>query len=86
MRAPGLLGLLWLVSVAIAVPPALTLHDAVSTHLGESLEAESAAAGVNYDWMQEFREQATPLGRTLRADAVPIAALSVLQFLWDHSC
>ena len=24
-------------------------------------------------------------GRTLRADAVPIAALSVLQFLWDHS-
>ena len=25
-------------------------------------------------------------GRTLRADAVAIAALSVLQFLWDHSC
>ena len=25
-------------------------------------------------------------GRTLRADAVPIAALSVLQFLWDTSC
>lgn len=25
-------------------------------------------------------------GRTLRADAVPIAALSVLQFLWDQSC
>jgi 16S rRNA (uracil1498-N3)-methyltransferase len=24
--------------------------------------------------------------RTLRADAVPVAALSVLQFLWDHSC
>ena len=25
-------------------------------------------------------------GRTLRADAVPLAALSVLQFLWDRSC
>ena len=25
-------------------------------------------------------------GRTLRADAVPVAALSVLQFLWDTSC
>lgn len=25
-------------------------------------------------------------GRTLRADAVPLAALSVLQFLWDTSC
>jgi 16S rRNA (uracil1498-N3)-methyltransferase len=24
--------------------------------------------------------------RTLRADAVPIVAISVLQFLWDHSC
>jgi 16S rRNA (uracil1498-N3)-methyltransferase len=24
--------------------------------------------------------------RTLRADAVPVAAISVLQFLWDHSC
>lgn len=75
MRAPGLLGLLWLVSVAIAVPPALALHDAVSTHLGASLEAESAASGVNYDWMQEFREQATPLGRTLRADVIGFAAV-----------
>ncbi|MEQ1908561.1 MAG: 16S rRNA (uracil(1498)-N(3))-methyltransferase [Vicinamibacterales bacterium] len=25
-------------------------------------------------------------GRTLRADAVPVAAISVLQFLWDTSC
>jgi 16S rRNA (uracil1498-N3)-methyltransferase len=25
-------------------------------------------------------------GRTLRSDAVAVAALSVLQFLWDHSC
>lgn len=25
-------------------------------------------------------------GRTLRADAVPIAALSILEFLWDQSC
>ena len=25
-------------------------------------------------------------GRTLRADAVPLAAISILQFLWDHSC
>jgi 16S rRNA (uracil1498-N3)-methyltransferase len=24
--------------------------------------------------------------RTLRADAVPVAALSILQFLWDESC
>jgi 16S rRNA (uracil1498-N3)-methyltransferase len=24
--------------------------------------------------------------RTLRADAVPVAAISVLNFLWDHSC
>jgi 16S rRNA (uracil1498-N3)-methyltransferase len=24
--------------------------------------------------------------RTLRADAVPVAAISVLQFLWDHPC
>lgn len=64
-----------MVSVAIAVPPALALHDAVSTHLGESLEAETAASGVNYDWMQEFREQATPLGGTLRADVIGFSAV-----------
>jgi hypothetical protein len=51
------------------------MHDAISTHLGESLEADRVVSGVNYDWMREFREQATPLGQTLRADVIGFAAV-----------
>lgn len=75
IRAPGLLLLLWCASAAIALPPALAVRDAVASHLGESLEADAAASGVNYDWMQEFRAQASPLGQTLRADVIGFAAV-----------
>lgn len=75
LRAPGLVLLLWCGSVAITGLPALAVHDEVRRHLGDSLESEGAASGVNYDWMQEFREQASPLGQTLRPDVIGFAAV-----------
>lgn len=75
VRAPGLVLALWFVTLAITLPPALAVHDAVTTHLGDSLDADTAASGVNYDWLQEFREQTTPIGRTLRPDVIGFAAV-----------
>ena len=36
----------------------------IETHLGQSLAAEEAAAGTNYDWWQEFSAQARGLATT----------------------
>ena len=40
----------------------------LAQHLGDSLAADTAAAGVNYDWMQEFADQATRRRRHVQAD------------------
>ena len=74
-RAKSLVLLLWLTTLAVTIPPASELHTAVKTHLGSSLEADSAADGVNFDWLQEFRAQADPLGRSLRPDVIGFAAV-----------
>ncbi len=74
-RAPALIAILWAASLAITIPPALFLHAEVRAHLGASLAANTVASGVNFDWLQEFREQATPLGRTLRPDVIGFGAV-----------
>ena len=40
----------------------------LAQHLGASLAADTAASGVNYDWMQEFSDQASGLGDDVQAD------------------
>ena len=38
----------------------------LQTSLGSSLSANTAASGVNYDWMQEFMSDATGLSSTFK--------------------
>ena len=40
----------------------------LAQHLGASLAADTAASGVNYDWMQEFGDQAIRARHDLQAD------------------
>ena len=47
----------------------------LSSHLGASLAAETAASGVNYEWMQEFADQATGLGTTFRPTILGFGAV-----------
>lgn len=70
-----MLVVLWLATIVVTIPPALALRNEVSAHLGDSLASETAADSVNYEWWQEFRETATPLGRTLRTDVIGFAAV-----------
>jgi hypothetical protein len=74
-RAPFMLLVLWLVTMVVTIPPALALRDSISRHLGSSVEADTAADGINLDWFQEFRAQAGPLGRSLRSDVIGFAAV-----------
>jgi hypothetical protein len=66
-------------TVVLALPLAITMRGLLQTHLGTSLAAEGAAAGVNYDWWQEFssraaREDARGIGTTFSPTIIGFAA------------
>jgi hypothetical protein len=59
----------------LALPLAIAMRGTLAAHLGDSLAAESAAAGANYDWWQEFSAQATGLGTTFTPNVIGFAAV-----------
>ena len=72
-------------TLAAALPLALTLRDALRDHLGSSLEANQAADGVNYDWWQEFNLQATGIATTFTPSVIGAATtLDVATALLDE--
>jgi hypothetical protein len=71
----------WAATLLLALPLALALREMIASHLGPSLAASRVAAGVDWDWWQEFSAQATGLGTTFAPTIVGGAA--VLQNLSD---
>ena len=74
-RAPAVLIGVWAMTMAVSVPLALAVRDAIQTHLGNSLAADAAASGVNDDWMQEFGADATGLATTFKPAVVGFGAV-----------
>src|SRR5262245_45690885 len=74
-RAPFIVVGIWLLTTLVSLPLALSIRADLMGHLGSSLAAESAAQGVNYEWMQEFADQATGLGTTFRPTIIGFAAV-----------
>jgi len=74
-RAPWLVLGLWLSTLLLALPLSLALHGLIGEHLGASLAAQSAAAGVNYDWWNEFLAQSTGVGKTFVPAILGFAAI-----------
>jgi hypothetical protein len=74
-RAPWLIAGIWTSTVLLALPLALTLRREMLMHLGGSLASESAAAGVNFDWWNEFLAQAGSLGQTFVPSILGFAAV-----------
>jgi len=74
-RAPALLIGVWLATSIVSAPLALDVRDAMERHLGSSLEADAAAAGVNYDWMQEFTSQASGIATTVDPRVIGFGAV-----------
>jgi hypothetical protein len=74
-RVPAILCGVWLLTLSASVPLALTMRGMIAQHLGASLAADTAASGVNYDWMQEFSEQATGIGTTFKPTIIGFAAV-----------
>jgi hypothetical protein len=63
-RAPAVLVGVWVMTVLLSLPLTAAMRILLQDHLGSSLAADSAASGVNYDWMQEFGSQASGIGTT----------------------
>jgi hypothetical protein len=74
-RAPAILLGVWAVTLLVSVPLAAALRGMLAQHLGRSLAADTAASSVNYDWMQEFSDQATGLGVTFKPTIIGFAAV-----------
>ncbi len=74
-RAPAILIGVWALTLLVSVPLTLALRAMLAQHLGSSLAADTAASGVNYDWMQEFSDQATGLGTTFKPTIIGFGAV-----------
>jgi len=73
--APALLLGVWALTLLVSVPMAAAMRGMLAQHLGASLAADTAASGVNYDWMQEFSDQAAGLGVTFRPTILGFGAV-----------
>jgi len=74
-RAPWVVVGLWLSTLVVALPAALVLHGLIAAHLGDSLMADTAARGANYDWWNEFLVQASGIGQTFVPAIIGFAAV-----------
>ncbi|MGH9384392.1 MAG: hypothetical protein ACRD2N_08925 [Vicinamibacterales bacterium] len=74
-RAPWLIIGLWVSTILLTLPLAITLQGMLAQHLGQSLAAEAAAAGANYDWWNEFLAQAAGVGQSFVPAIIGFAAV-----------
>jgi hypothetical protein len=73
--APALLAGVWALTLVVTLPMAAAMRALLARHLGTSLAADAAARGVNYDWMQEFADQASGLGVTFKPTIIGFGAV-----------
>ena len=59
-------------TLLVAIPPALALHDAIASHLGASVAADTMASGVNWEWWEEFLAGGSGFERTFTPSVVGV--------------
>ena len=74
-RAPALIAGVWLSTLLLAWPLALSLRGMIADHLGASMAADAAATGTNYDWWNEFLAQTAGVGQTFVPAIIGFAAV-----------
>ena len=72
--APAIVCGVWALSLLLALPLGIVLRGMIRDHLGASLAAEAAAEGVNFDWWNEFLQQAGGIGSTFVPAIIGFAA------------
>src|SRR5689334_14155305 len=74
-RAPVLLAGVYIMTLVVAVPLVVVLRGMLVKSLGNSLAADSAAAGTNYEWMEQFSDQAAGIGVTFKPTIIGFGAV-----------
>src|SRR6185436_18742539 len=62
-------------TLLVSMPLTAAMRGMVAQHLGRSLAADTAASGVNYEWMQEFADQAAGVGVTFKPTIIGFGAV-----------
>ncbi len=84
LRAPGLVGLVWLLNVAIALPAAVLVGDSIQRSVGRSHVHGKLLAGLDTGWLTEYAESGTGLPGTMSVSALTRGAwLDTLDRWWD---
>jgi hypothetical protein len=73
--APFVLAGMFALTLLVALPLSTALAGMIEAHLGESLTADSVAAGADLDWWQEFEAQAKGLGTTFVPSIIGFGAV-----------
>ena len=74
-RAPVILGCVYLITFAAALPLSLAMRAAIAGHLGASLAGDQAARGVHVQWWSEFAAQGGTLVSTFQTSIIGFAAV-----------
>jgi hypothetical protein len=74
-RAPFVLIGVFLITLLVAVPPGIVIRNSISSSLGHSQDADTAASGVNTEWWDRFGETATGLDRTFAPTIIGFGAV-----------
>lgn len=75
LSAPVLVAGVYLLTLLLAAPLTLALHDAIASHLGASVAADAVAGGVHWEWWEEFQSQARGFERTFTPSIIGFGAV-----------
>ena len=76
-KAPTILGCVFIVTLLTALPFSLVLRESLRAHLGNSLAADEALRGVNYQWWSEY-SAAQPAGSIARTFGTSVIGFAVV--------
>jgi hypothetical protein len=74
-KAPVILACVCLATLLTALPFSLVMRETLRASLGNSLAADEAARGVNYEWWTEFAAQSSGMARTFSVTIIGFAAV-----------
>ena len=75
LHAPMVLAGVFLLTLVAVVPFGLALEQGIQAGLGNSLDAQTMATGVNSEWWDRFSETASGLDRTFTPTVIGFAAV-----------
>jgi hypothetical protein len=74
-KAPAVVLGVYVITLLMAAPLGIIMHEVIATDLGSSVAAEDAAVGVNWEWWEEFQSHATGVARTFNPRILGFAAV-----------